>query len=59
MRIIKIVIEVVEGQKFTLTGNQLEAQPGIKRDIIDTLSKIDGAKCMTEKTAAFIQENSK
>ncbi len=54
MKILKIVIEVVEGQKLTLTGDQLEAQPGLKRDIIDKLAKMDGAKCeklVPEKTA--------
>jgi hypothetical protein len=55
MKILKIVIEVVEGQKLTLTGDQLEDQPGLKRDIIDKLAKMDGAKCceqlMIGKTA--------
>jgi hypothetical protein len=37
MKILKIVIEVVEGQKLTLTGEQLEGQLGLKRDIIDAL----------------------
>jgi hypothetical protein len=51
MKILKIVIEVVEGQKLTLTGDQLEAQPGLKRDIIDKLAKMDGAKfCIAKET---------
>lgn len=37
MKILKIVIEVVEGQKLTLTGEQLNGQPGLTRDIIETL----------------------
>lgn len=49
MKILKIVVEVVEGQKLTLTGEQLEAQPGLKRDIIDKLAKMDGAKCLIQK----------
>lgn len=49
MKILKIVVEVVEGQKLTLTGEQLENQPGIKRDIIDKLVNMDGAKCSNQK----------
>ena len=37
MKILKIVIEVVEGQKLTLTGEQLEGQPGLRQDIIRTM----------------------
>jgi hypothetical protein len=44
MKILKIIVEVVEGQKLTLTGEQLEDQPGLKRDIVDKLTKMDGAK---------------
>jgi hypothetical protein len=44
MKIIKIVVEVVEGQKLTLTGEQLENQPGLKRDVIDKLSNMPAAK---------------
>jgi hypothetical protein len=49
MKILKIVVEVVEGQKLTLTGEQLEAQPGLKRDIIEKLSRMDGEKCVVPK----------
>jgi hypothetical protein len=52
MKILKIVVEVVEGQKLTLTGEQLEEQQGLKRDIIDKLAKMDGAKCEKEKIMA-------
>jgi len=37
MKILKIVVEVVEGQKLTLTGEQLEAQPEIKVAIMNSL----------------------
>jgi len=49
MKILKIVVEVVEGQKLTLTGEQLEAQPGLKRDIVNTLTNMDGAKSLIPK----------
>lgn len=48
MKILKIVVEVVEGQKLTLTGDQLEAQPGLKRDVISELSQSPLCPCPPE-----------
>ena len=45
MKIIKIVVEVVEGQKLTLTGDQLENQPGLKQDVIERLVNMPAEQC--------------
>ena len=44
MKILKIIVEVVEGQKLTLNGDQLMEQKGLKRDIIEQLTRMDDSK---------------
>jgi hypothetical protein len=49
MKILKIVVEVVEGQKLTLTGEQLEAQPEIKVAIMNSLAGPDNKVLIQSK----------